>query len=77
MESVNVQSQHQPQVNANVTLTIIPFGTLRTQRSWNLVDKQPEPSEEQDLQPDEFLFPEGTSVSGVIPSPGPTVVITH
>jgi len=77
MESVNVQSQLQPQVNVNVTLAIVPFGGLRTQEAWSLADRQPEQSPEESVQPDEFVFPEGTSVSGVIPSPRPTVVITH
>ena len=73
----NMQSRFQPRVNINVTLTIIPFGSLRTQESWRLVDKQPEPSAEQGVQSDEFFFPEGTSASGVTPSPRPMVVITH
>jgi len=77
MESMNVQLQLQPQVNVNITLTIIPFGTLKVQESWSLVEKQPEPSAEQGMQPDEFLFPEGTPISEVIPSPEPMVVITH
>lgn len=77
MESVNVQLQLQPQVNVNITLTIAPFGSLRIQESWSLVEKQPEQSEEQGVQPDDFLFPEGTPASEVIPSPEPMVIITH
>lgn len=58
-------------VRVTVTLTIVPFGSLRVQESWVLSEQEPRRSIEQDALPDEFRFPEGTLVTGVIPSPAP------
>lgn len=74
-----MQSQEKPQstVNVNVTLTIVPFGSMRIQESWALPGKELERPMEQETPPDEFFFPEGTSVSEVIPSPLPTLVMVY
>jgi len=80
MTALNLQSQnhpYSPQVNVNIEMSVIPFGSLRVQEAWFLSEKGMKPPHEQEVEPDEFYFPEGTSISIVVPLPGPMLVISY
>jgi hypothetical protein len=72
--------QLQARVNVNITVNFMPFGEPRTQEPLDLMNKQPELSPEpagQATPSGEFLFPERTAISPLIPSPGPMILITR
>lgn len=66
----------QPRVNVNITVTIVPFGSLNIRESVQPHD-QPELLIGGRLPAEEYVFPETTAVSDILPSPGPTIAITY
>lgn len=76
LHSGNLVAEERPQVDVKVTLSITPFGRLKTKEIYSL-QPSPEPVDKSGSPPSDYAFPTETPISRVVADSQSLVIITY